>query len=110
MTEAIVKIYAHPFRYWTSGFNVFDFIIVLVSLIKVRVTVRVNHLSFRNDEVYEPCINFPQSIIDWLNVAEIAFLRVFLIVRALRVLRSISLSIQLQVSISKRTINWYFAL
>jgi len=37
---------------------------------------------------------------DWMDVADFRFLRVLLIVRALRILRGISLSIQLQVLVA----------
>ncbi|CAG7829679.1 unnamed protein product [Allacma fusca] len=72
--EFLIKIYAHPYRYWRSGFNIFDFIILMISLGK--------------------------SVIDWTNLADVDSLRALLIVRALRVLRGISFSVQLQVLVS----------
>jgi len=33
--EFLVKVYAQPYAYWRSGFNIFDFIVLIVSLIKV---------------------------------------------------------------------------
>ncbi|CAL8138360.1 unnamed protein product [Orchesella dallaii] len=74
LTEFMLKIYAHPQGFWRGGFNVFDFIILVISLIK--------------------------AITGWLSLAEVPILRVLIIVRALRILRGVSLSIQIQVLVT----------
>ncbi|XP_035714643.1 uncharacterized protein LOC118438444 [Folsomia candida] len=74
LVEFLLKVYAHPYRYWTSGFNLFDFAILAVSLLN--------------------------SILVWTKVDNLPALKLLVIFRALRILRGISMSVQIQVLIT----------
>ncbi|XP_059846407.1 cation channel sperm-associated protein 3-like isoform X2 [Hypanus sabinus] len=69
--EFIAKIYVDPIRYWKTGFNVFDFIVLMLSYIQRIFMHRNSH------------------IMSWFHV-----------VRPLRILRAISLIRGLQVLVS----------
>lgn len=72
--EFLLKFFAYPNQYFKSGFNVFDFVILVVSLIK--------------------------SIADWASVGDFDYLRFLTIIRALRILRGVSLSVHIQVLVT----------
>lgn len=78
--EFALKLFAQPIKYWKSGYNILDFLLLLVSYFSV-----IQDL-------------FASDLED--GAANVTFLRVFRALRALRALRSISFIRGLQVIVS----------
>ncbi|KAL7749089.1 Cation channel sperm-associated protein 3 [Sorochytrium milnesiophthora] len=76
MLEFLLKIYAEPRLYWRNKYNLFDFVILVLSVAQFII-------SFLN-----------------VNIGNLTFLRVFRAMRALRSFRSVSSIRQLQVIVS----------
>ena len=78
--EFALKLYAQPVMYWKSGYNILDFMLLLVSYFSVIQDMLASDLED--------------------GAANVTFLRVFRALRALRALRSISFIRGLQVIVS----------